>query len=110
MYCCIPLTFFSFICRYPFNDSEHASLFAKITRGVFVIPDCLSAKARCLVRSLLQRSPCDRLSAEDVLHHPWLINEERQEIQFSRNNSDQQVPDFDPYDFNMDSDAMDVDC
>uniref|UniRef100_A0A6M2DNM6 Putative serine/threonine protein kinase n=1 Tax=Xenopsylla cheopis TaxID=163159 RepID=A0A6M2DNM6_XENCH len=95
--------------RYPFNDSEHASLFAKITRGVFVIPDCLSAKARCLVRSLLQRSPCDRLSAEDVLHHPWLINEERQEFQV-RNNTDQQVPDYDPFDYCIDPDGMEVDC
>lgn len=74
-----------------------------------MIPDCLSAKARCLVRSLLQRSPCDRLSAEDVLHHPWLINEERQEFQV-RNNTDQQVPDYDPFDYCIDPDGMEVDC
>ncbi|KAK7791275.1 hypothetical protein R5R35_005591 [Gryllus longicercus] len=58
--------------RYPFNDSEHASLFAKISRGHFVLPDWLSARARCLVRSLLRRDPEQRLLAADVLLHPWL--------------------------------------
>lgn len=58
--------------RYPFNDSEHASLFAKISRGRFGLPDTLSPRARCLVRSLLRRDPTERLSAADVLLHPWL--------------------------------------
>ncbi|KAG8225156.1 hypothetical protein J437_LFUL006180 [Ladona fulva] len=58
--------------RYPFNDSEHASLFAKISRGRFGLPDTLSPRARCLVRSLLRRDPMERLNAADVLLHPWL--------------------------------------
>ncbi|KDR18343.1 Tribbles-like protein 2, partial [Zootermopsis nevadensis] len=61
--------------RYPFNASEHASLFAKITRGHFIIPDCLSSRAKCLIRSLLRREPSERLSAADVLLHPWLARE-----------------------------------
>ncbi|XP_023703515.1 tribbles homolog 2 [Cryptotermes secundus] len=62
--------------RYPFSDTEHASLFAKITRGNFIIPDCLSSRAKCLIRSLLRREPSERLVAADVLLHPWLTREE----------------------------------
>lgn len=58
--------------RYPFNDTEHASLFAKISRGHYVMPDWLSPRARCLIRSLLRRDPSERLAAQDVLRHPWL--------------------------------------
>lgn len=58
--------------RYPFNDTGHASLFAKISRGHFVMPEWLSPRARCLIRSLLRRDPSERLTAEDVLRHPWL--------------------------------------
>jgi tribbles-like protein len=68
-----------FFYRYPFNDSEHASLFAKITRGNFIIPDCLSSRAKCLIRSLLRREPSERLLAADVLLHPWLTREEQVE-------------------------------
>lgn len=75
--------------RYPFSDSEHASLFAKITRGHFIIPDCLSTRAKCLIHSLLQREPSERLSAADVLLHPWLTREEEVETTVR---GDQMVP------------------
>lgn len=66
--------------RYPFNDSEHASLFAKISRGYFVVPECLSSRAKCLIRSLLRREPAERLGARDVLRHPWLARDLRNEL------------------------------
>lgn len=69
---CQYLIVYIFYFRYPFNDSEHASLFVKISRGQFLLPDWLSCKARCLVRSLLRREPSERLTADDVLYHPWL--------------------------------------
>ncbi|XP_063239835.1 tribbles homolog 2 [Bacillus rossius redtenbacheri] len=78
--------------RYPFNDSEHASLFAKISRGHFVMPECLSARARCLIGHLLRRVPSERLSAEDVLLHPWLAREDGCETPCR---ADQLVPDVD---------------
>ncbi|KAI5639644.1 protein kinase domain-containing protein [Phthorimaea operculella] len=56
--------------RYPFNDSEHASLFAKISRGYFVVPECLSSRGKCLIRSLLRREASERLSAADVPRPP----------------------------------------
>lgn len=82
--------------RYPFNDSEHASLFAKISRGHFVIPECLSSRAKCLIRSLLRREPSERIASEDVLLHPWLVREDRDTYMSSNNsrNNDQQVPDI----------------
>lgn len=57
--------------RYPFHDSDPGALFAKIRRGHFTVPESLSARARCLIRSLLRRDPRDRLTAEEVLGHPW---------------------------------------
>lgn len=79
--------------RYPFNDTEHASLFAKISRGHFLIPECLSSRAKCLIRSLLRRNPGERLSADDVLLHPWLTREDGRQIN-SNQQSDQTVPQF----------------
>ncbi|KAI5704551.1 hypothetical protein M8J76_013474 [Diaphorina citri] len=82
--------------RYPFNDSEHTSLFLKISRGQFITPDTLSSKAKCLIRSLLRRDPSERLSSEDTLHHPWL-RESRDSSPETQTYSppDQMVPDID---------------
>ncbi|XP_011310143.1 tribbles homolog 2 [Fopius arisanus] len=81
--------------RYPFNDAEHASLFAKISRGQFAMPDGLSARAKCLIRSLLRREPSERPESEDIRRHPWiakpLVNISHIGGR-SNNNHDQQVP------------------
>uniref|UniRef100_A0A8C2T074 Tribbles pseudokinase 1 n=5 Tax=Aves TaxID=8782 RepID=A0A8C2T074_COTJA len=57
--------------RYPFHDSDPSTLFSKIRRGQFCIPDHVSPKARCLIRSLLRREPSERLTAPEILLHPW---------------------------------------
>ncbi|KAG9279695.1 tribbles homolog 1 [Astyanax mexicanus] len=57
--------------RYPFHDPDPATLFSKIRRGVFCLPEGLSLRARCLIRSLLRREPSERLTAAEVLIHPW---------------------------------------
>ncbi|XP_077192132.1 tribbles homolog 3 [Paroedura picta] len=57
---------------YPFQDTKPASLFSKIRRGRFVVPEGLSPKARCLVRCLLRKDPAERLTADGILLHPWL--------------------------------------
>ncbi|CAH0557135.1 unnamed protein product [Brassicogethes aeneus] len=76
--------------RYPFSDSEHASLFLKISKGNFAIPECVSPRARCLINSLLRRDPTERLTSEDILFHPWLA---RSECDWSsRQPCDQVVP------------------
>ncbi|XP_057380488.1 tribbles homolog 2-like [Daphnia carinata] len=57
--------------RYPFQDSGPFGLFTKIIRGHFTVPDFVSSRARCLIRHLLRRDPCQRLEAADILRHPW---------------------------------------
>uniref|UniRef100_A0A182Q6S4 Protein kinase domain-containing protein n=1 Tax=Anopheles farauti TaxID=69004 RepID=A0A182Q6S4_9DIPT len=73
--------------RYPFNDSEHASLFAKISRGQFTVPDCLSSKARCMIRALLRRDPEERIASEDVLYHPWLLHDDSKDTPYGSHSS-----------------------
>lgn len=85
-------TNFGFHFRYPFNDSEHASLFAKISRGQFLVPDCLTSKARCMIRSLLRKEPEERILSEDILLHPWMTADDNRD--FSKSSSDQLVPDI----------------
>ncbi|KAM6164630.1 tribbles homolog 3 [Rhynchocyon petersi] len=63
--------------HYPFQDSEPALLFTKIRRGAFVLPEGLSASASCLIRCLLRRDPAERLTAPDILLHPWLREDPR---------------------------------
>lgn len=57
--------------RYPFQDIEPTVMFSKIRRGLFVVPDSLSFKARCLIKSMLRQEPSQRLTAEELLEHPW---------------------------------------
>ncbi|KAH6937069.1 hypothetical protein HPB50_025476 [Hyalomma asiaticum] len=60
--------------RYPFHDNDPSALFAKIRRGHFSVPESLSPRARCLVRSLLRRDPSERLTANELLSHPWFTS------------------------------------
>lgn len=57
--------------RYPFQDMEPTVLFSKIRRGHFIIPDSLSSKAKCLIRSMMRQEPLQRLNGEEILEHPW---------------------------------------
>ncbi len=58
--------------RYPFQDSDASALFMKIRRGLYSIPDTISSRAKCLIKSLLRMHAGDRLEAAEVLQHPWL--------------------------------------
>lgn len=58
--------------RYPFQDSDASALFTKIRRGLYTIPDTISSRAKCLIRSLLRMQPQKRLLAGEILQHPWL--------------------------------------
>ncbi|XP_020284991.1 tribbles homolog 2 [Pseudomyrmex gracilis] len=82
--------------RYPFNDAQHASLFAKISRGQFAVPEGLSPRAKCLIRSLLRKEPSERPYAEDVQLHPWLSKPLRLCTTFGSRSScqDQLVPEL----------------
>jgi tribbles-like protein len=82
--------------RYPFHDTEPSSLFTKIRRGKFTVPDFVSSQAKCLLRSIMRVEPAERLTAEEVLHHPW-FRQNTSVVNPSMDSSkvvDQTVPDF----------------
>ncbi|ESP02619.1 hypothetical protein LOTGIDRAFT_180174 [Lottia gigantea] len=82
--------------RYPFHDTQPAALFGKIRRGHFSIPNSLSSRAKCLLKTLLRREPSDRLTAEQILGHPWFRNcANKFSWRSDKSMSDQLVPEFD---------------
>lgn len=80
--------------RYPFHDSDPSALFGKIRRGQYNIPQMLSVKAKCLIRSLLRRDPAERLTAGDALQHPWINGKRSSGFMtiLDHKSSDQAVP------------------
>ncbi|KAK2725763.1 tribbles homolog 2-like [Artemia franciscana] len=62
--------------RYPFNDQNPLALFSKILQGHYYLPDDLSSHAKCMIRNLLRKDPFERLTAEDLLAHPWFAESE----------------------------------
>ncbi|XP_028317302.1 tribbles homolog 1 [Gouania willdenowi] len=85
--------------RYPFHDPDPATLFSKIRRGQCCLPEGLSPKAKCLLQSLLRKEPCERLTAADLLVHPWFdMPPPCQDVALGKqevNSSEQMVPSFD---------------
>ena len=81
--------------RYPFHDNEPSALFSKIRSGHFILPDCISSKARCLLRSILRKDPSERLTAQELLEHPWFYAQFQTatSTRFERRFIDQCVPD-----------------
>lgn len=58
--------------RYPFQDTQPAALFAKIRRGAYSLPSWLSPQAKCLIGCMLRKEADERLTASELLMHPWL--------------------------------------
>ena len=60
----------------PFFDESRKRLFAKIKAGKFEFHpaywDETSAEAKDLISKMLTVNPAKRLSAAELLHHPWL--------------------------------------
>lgn len=61
--------------RYPFHDINPTAIFRKICCVDYRVPDTVSARAKGLIHSLLQKKPVERLTAEQVLQHPWFTYE-----------------------------------
>lgn len=57
--------------HYPFNAIDLSSLLQKIKRCKFSLPDILSPKAKCLIHNILRPDPVERLTAREILDHPW---------------------------------------
>ncbi|CAG9333438.1 unnamed protein product [Blepharisma stoltei] len=56
----------------PFDDSNLASLFAKIRNGNFVIPYHFSEPAKDLIQRMLNPDPIARITINQIKWHPWL--------------------------------------
>jgi serine/threonine protein kinase len=57
----------------PFFDDSLADLYTKIIFEDLVIPSHVNKDAADLIKGILERSPKDRLSLEQVLNHPWMV-------------------------------------
>lgn len=56
---------------HPFTHRDLSGLYIKIQKGRFYLPESLTPKAKCLICSILRLNPSERLTAEDILSHPW---------------------------------------
>ncbi|XP_072546306.1 tribbles homolog 2-like [Salminus brasiliensis] len=85
--------------RYPFSDSNSSVLFRKIQRCRFSLPEFLSPKARCLIQSILRLDPSERLTAQEILDHPWFSSPNSQKVWRSMflQDDDQMVPELCSY-------------
>lgn len=67
------------LCGYPpFFDLRQEELSRKIVRGRYKFRpedwDPISNEAKDFIRGLLKRHPENRMNANDVLNHPWIVN------------------------------------
>jgi calcium/calmodulin-dependent protein kinase I len=75
----------------PFYDEDEDLLFQKINKGFYEFPspywDTVSEEAKDLISKLLITDPSQRLTADEVLKHPWFscVNNNTQQLQFQVN-------------------------
>lgn len=65
------IAFTMLVGRYPFHDQDPTALFVKIKNGHFIMPEHVSASASCLIHSILRKPPTERLTADELVEHPW---------------------------------------
>ncbi len=60
----------------PFHDADMSSLFKKIMKGQYTMPspywDSVSEDGKDLIRKILVVDPKQRLTAEQIMEHPWM--------------------------------------
>jgi len=64
----------------PFEAEDNNATYRKITSGQISFPKEISEGARDLVCKLLAKSPRDRLTLEEVLQHPWILEHKPAEM------------------------------
>ena len=57
----------------PFDDNSVASLFEKIKKGRYFMPNQLSPQLKDLINKLLQPLPMKRMKLSEVWKHPWIL-------------------------------------
>jgi carbon catabolite-derepressing protein kinase len=61
--------------RLPFDDEHIPSLFAKIARGTYSIPQWMPSGAASLIKRMLVVNPVQRATIEDIRQDPWFMTE-----------------------------------
>ncbi|OLN85914.1 Carbon catabolite-derepressing protein kinase [Colletotrichum chlorophyti] len=61
--------------RLPFDDEHIPSLFAKIARGTYSIPQWMNSGAANLIKKMLVVNPVQRATIEDIRQDPWFITD-----------------------------------
>jgi carbon catabolite-derepressing protein kinase len=59
--------------RLPFDDEHIPSLFAKIARGSYSIPQWIPVAAANLIKKMLVVNPVQRATIEDIRQDPWFL-------------------------------------
>lgn len=57
--------------KLPFDDDFVPSLFRKIKRGVYAVPDYLSKDVVALIAAMLNVDPLKRITIAEIRAHPW---------------------------------------
>lgn len=57
--------------RLPFDDEHIPSLFAKIAKGHYVVPNYMSSGAAGLIKKMLAVNPVHRATIEEIRMDPW---------------------------------------
>ena len=61
--------------RLPFDDEHIPSLFAKIARGTYSIPQWMPTAAATLIKKMLVVNPVQRATIEDIRADPWFMTD-----------------------------------
>jgi len=67
------IVLFAMICGYlPFEDPNTLSLYKKILRADYEVPEHVSLEARDLLKNMLNTDPKTRYTIEDIRKHKWM--------------------------------------
>ena len=68
------VTLYALLCgSLPFEEESYPRLFAKIKRGMFVMPSYLSDACQDLIKRMLAVDPLRRITIEEIRKHPWFM-------------------------------------
>lgn len=59
--------------RLPFDDEHIPSLFAKIAKGHYAVPNYMSSGAATLIKKMLAVNPIHRATIEEIRVDPWFL-------------------------------------
>ncbi|KAJ6255459.1 protein kinase [Anaeramoeba flamelloides] len=75
----------------PFKNDNPNLLMKQIISGKFYTPNSISREAKDLLQRMLEVNPNERITLEEIQHHPWFLD---QESNFYLNRDDQRIEDL----------------